>query len=331
MKPDFVSIVVPTLNEEAYIERTLASLALADGEYEILVMDGGSTDRTREIVQRLSDSDPRIRPVHNPGRIQASAMNMAAKLADHRASILVRADAHCGYPEGFARAVATALTVNGAQSVVVPMVTEGDETCFQRAVAAAQNSKFGNGGSAHRTAAGKSGWVDHGHHAVFSRSFFLKLGGYDESFAVNEDAEFDIRVHKAGGRVWMEMSCLCVYHPRKTPLSLWRQYYGYGKGRARTTLKHKVRPRLRQLVPVAAFIGSAFGLAVSPFFAPALVLPVGYVGLCGALGLYEVKKSGAGKCGAGMGAAFAIMHMAWGAGFITNSLRLNISNMESAT
>lgn len=320
MRPEFVSIVVPVLNEEAYIERTLDSLALNDGEYEILVIDGGSTDRTREIVQRAAAADPRIRLVGNPGRLQACAMNLAARVADPRAKTLVRADAHCGYPADFARTVASALRRTGAQSVVVPMYTVGGETCFQNAVAAAQNSRLGNGGSAHRVGGRPSGWVDHGHHAGFDREFFEKLGGYDESFATNEDAEYDVRVHKAGGRVWMETSAACAYHPRKTPISLARQYFGYGKGRAKTVQKHKVRPKVRQMVPVAAFAGSVLGLAISPFSLLGLLIPFGYAALCLAFGIHEARRTGGGRCEAGMGAAFMIMHMAWAIGFVRGML-----------
>lgn len=317
MKPEFISIVIPALNEEAYIEHAVESLALADGEYEIIVMDGGSRDGTAGIVGRLSSADPRVRLVDNPGRVQSAALNLAAEIANPRSEIIVRADAHCGYPAGYARTVADAMRKTGAQSVVVPMLTVGSETCFQKAVAAAQNSRLGNGGAAHRTGAKPSDWIDHGHHAGFDRAFFRKIGGYDDSFVANEDAEYDIRVHKAGGRVWMETSSVIHYRPRKTAKALWKQYLGYGKGRAMTTLKHRTKLKIRQMIPLAAFAVSAAGLLSSVVCAYGLALPAGYLATCYCFGLVETRRIGVASCEAAMGGPLVIMHMAWAMGFVS--------------
>lgn len=316
MRPEFISIVVPTLNEEAYIGSALNSLALPDGEYEILVLDGGSTDRTVEIVELVAAFDPKVRLVRNPGRLQSCAMNLAARIADPRSAILVRADAHCEYPAGFARLVATRLRETGAQSVVVPMVAAGGETCFQSAVATAQNSCLGNGGAVHRRGGCQSGWVDHGHHAGFDRAFFMAIDGYDESFATNEDAEYDIRAHGAGGKVWMEIALACIYRPRKTVAALWSQYRRYGRGRAMTTLKHRALPKARQALPIIALVGCVSGLVAMPFSFAGLALPVGYAAACLLLGVAAAEKAGGGRCEAASGVAFAVMHIAWATGFI---------------
>lgn len=324
MTQEFISIVIPTVNEEFYIGSVIRSLALPDPNYEILVMDGGSNDRTVEIARSLAAEGISVRVIHNPGRIQAAAMNLAAKAADSRSAILVRADAHCSYPPGFARKVAASLRENQAQSVVVPMLTTGSDTCFQKAVAAAQNSRLGNGGAAHRTGSKPSGWVDHGHHAAFDRAFFQRIGGYDEDFAANEDGEYDMRVHQAGGRVWMERDAVIEYHPRKTPGALWKQYVGYGKGRAMTTAKHKARLKLRQLLPPAVVGASAAGLLLSPVFCPAALIPAGYIGACAAFGVLEARRVRGGKCESAMGAAFVIMHVAWALGFASKMLELKV-------
>lgn len=316
---EFLTIAVPALNEEVCIAKTVEDLLPEDGDYELLILDGGSTDRTREIVESISAGNPRVRLVDNPGRTQAAAVNLAARVADPRTRTIVRADAHCRYPRGWARAVASALENKrheGAVSVVVPMLTVGRETRFQKAVAAAQNSRFGNGGSAHRRRAGVSGWIDHGHHAAFDREFFLKIGGYDESFAVNEDAEYDIRVHKAGGRVWMESSALIEYFPRRSPVSLARQYYRYGSGRARTVIKHSARLKLRQAFPVAVFVACAVGVGLTPVLPAALLVPVAYFAACFAAGLTLVAKGEPFLRGLMSSVALSIMHLSWGAGFM---------------
>lgn len=308
----FVTVVVPTLDESSFIAQTIEDLVsgLHDIEAEILVVDGGSTDGTQGIVSSLSESDPRIRLLHNPRRIQSSAVNLAARSADPKSRILVRADAHCAYPSGFVRRVAEALVATGAQSVVVPMFTVGEEGTFQQSVAEAQNCRIGNGGAAHRGVDVPSSFVDHGHHAAFDLAFFLSIGGYDESFAVNEDAEYDVRLHKAGGRVWMERDAEINYYPRKTLSSLARQYFRYGQGRAATVCKHALRPRPRQLAPVAIFwtvLLSVLLIPVSHWFA---VPAVAYFAACLAYAIRTAEGSAGSMC-----KALCCMHLAWGSGF----------------
>ncbi|MEJ2118305.1 MAG: glycosyltransferase, partial [Alphaproteobacteria bacterium] len=102
-KLDFVSIVMPSLNEEHYIRDAITSILPCDGEidYEILIVDGGSTDSTCEIVQQLAKENPRIKLLHNPRRIQSAAMNLAAEAAAPQSRYLLRADCHAEYPPAF--------------------------------------------------------------------------------------------------------------------------------------------------------------------------------------------------------------------------------------
>jgi len=315
-----VTLAVPVLNEEAYIASCLASLLEQRDTYrlEILVLDGGSTDRTAEIVRDMQRQHPEIRLVANPARLQSAAVNLAARIAAPEALVLLRADAHAWYPPGFVTRVVDTLREQNATSVVVPMITEGKEG-LQRGIAAAQNSRLGNGGSAHRLGL-HSGWVDHGHHAAFDRAFFLAIGGYDESFTHNEDAELDYRARAAGGRIWLCAEAPVTYYPRKDLVSLAKQYMRHGAGRARTMLKHGMRPKLRQMAPVLALLGCAAGLALAPFWPSALLIPGLYVALCLGWGLVLAVK-GRDPWLAGAGPAAITMHLAWGFGFLRSLLR----------
>src|SRR4029079_4635409 len=135
--------------------------------------------------------------------------------------------------------------------VVVSMLTSGSGA-VQKAVAAAQNSKLGTGGSKHRhLSAGE--WVDHGHHALIRISAFTAVGGYDETFSHNEDAELDYRLRPAGHRIWMSGKTQMIYYPRSSLKGLYFQYLGYGRGRAKNVLKHRMVPKLRQMIPLLVF------------------------------------------------------------------------------
>jgi succinoglycan biosynthesis protein ExoA len=128
-----------------------------------------------------------------------AAVNLAARLAAPEVRVLLRADAHSIYPPTFINACVKALIAHEVASVVVPIRTVGTAG-LQRAIAAAQNSRLGNGGSAHRIG-GTGRYVERGHHAAFDRDVFLRIGCYNETFSHNEDAEFDRRLILAGGRI----------------------------------------------------------------------------------------------------------------------------------
>lgn len=320
----FVAVAVPVLNEERYLAACLDSLLgqWPQDRMQILVLDGGSTDGTGRIVAGYAARHTCVQLVANPGRLQAAACNLAAHVADPRAEVLLRADAHACYPVGFVRTILDAYRATGATEVVVPMRTAPDPvgaTPFQRAVAAAQNSRLGNGGSAHRSA-GASRWVEHGHHALFDRAAFLRLGGYDEAFSHNEDAELDRRALMAGGRIWMCAEAAVTYYPRRDLRSLFQQYLRHGRGRARTLLKHRARPRLRQVLPLFILAGCAGGLLLAPVTPAALLLPVGYALLCTGWGAVCAVRD-RDPALLGMGPAAMAMHLGWAAGFLGAVLR----------
>lgn len=312
----FVSIVMPALNEEGYIEACIRSLLPADGtvDYELLVMDGGSRDATVRIVERMAAVNPRIKVMNNPRRIQSAAVNIAAETCDLRSEILLRADCHALYPPGFVAACAKTLHETQSASVVVSMRAIG-RSPLQKAIAAAQNSRMGNGGSRHRQASA-SGYVEHGHHAAFDRAQYLKLGGYDERAPYNEDAEFDARLVRAGGRIYLDGRLTIDYFPRATFAGLARQYFRHGWGRANTILKHAMRPRLRQSLPVLVLLASLLSLAAWPIVGPlALPVPAIYLSVCVAWGLLMAMRDRQPWL-ALSGLAAITMHFSWATGFL---------------
>src|SRR5262249_61803085 len=82
--PPFVTVAMPSFNEERYIEVCLRSVLGQDypaDRLEVLVADGRSTDRTREIVTRIAADDARVVLVDNSQRLQAAGMNEAIRPA----------------------------------------------------------------------------------------------------------------------------------------------------------------------------------------------------------------------------------------------------------
>lgn len=311
-----ILVAIPTLNEANHIETCLASLMTGDDrltKVQFVVSDGGSTDGTRAILDRLAEKHPNVSWIDNPDKLQSAAINRVAERFGDGHSIMVRCDAHSIYPPAFVTAVADALRYRKVASLVVPMDAVG-KGCFQRANAWVVDTPLGSGGSAHRGGQ-RSGYVDHGHHAGFDLEVFRQVGGYDETFSHNEDAEYDTRVSASGGAIFLDSTIRLSYLPRARVGSLARQYYNYGKGRARTIRKHKVRPRLRQLFPVINLLGFVGALALSAIWWPALAYPAAYLGALGAASLW-IALSKRSLCGLAAGPAAGIMHMSWAAGFI---------------
>lgn len=307
-----VLAIIPCLNEAPNLDRLLRQM-LADEVIDLLVVaDGGSTDGSREIVLRHAQASTRVRLLENPDRIQSAGINLAVRQFGDGYDWILRIDAHCQYPDGFAAILLKAARAHHASAVAVPMVTRG-RAGFQIAVAAAQNSLLGTGGSAHRHL-GEGRFVDHGHHALIDRALFERVGGYCEAMPCNEDAEFDRRQVEAGGRIWLEPKAAITYFPRTTPAALWRQYFRYGVGRARTVRRHRMRMHLRQAVPLAVPLALAMAL-LAPVSWVLAVPALAWLALCLVAGVAIGARSGGGWALVA-GFAAATMHLAWASGFM---------------
>ena len=308
------AIIIPTLNEAPHIQALLECLRAQSDDriVDVIVADGGSDDGTCALVEDMSARWPLVRLLHNPARIQSAGINKAVASLDPSINIILRVDAHAAYGQTFLTSLLSALEETGADSVVVRLKSGGDG-CFQRATGAVSNTIFGTGGAVHRMGVA-SGFVDHGHHAAMRRASFDAIGGYDETFSANEDAEFDLRLAKNGGRIWFAAEIVVDYFPRTTLPALARQYYRYGFGRAQTQRKHRMRLRARQVIPPAilAAIATSLGLAVfSPWF---LIVPAGYFGPCALVGVWLALREKR-ACFVLAGAALPAMHLPWAAGF----------------
>ena len=310
-----ILVVIPTLNENATIEGVIGTLAQdwpPGHTVKIVVADGGSTDGTVQRVQQMAETRPWLSLLPNPKRIQSAAVNLAARLYGPTADILVRCDAHADYPMGFVRQLVQTLERTGADAVVVPMDSSGSG-CWQRAVAWVSDTPVGSGGSAHRGGRA-SGFIDHGHHAAFRMASFHRAGGYDESFAHNEDAELDCRQRALGSRIYLDAEIRLGYQPRATVRGLWRQYFGYGRGRARTVRRHPGSMRVRQLAVPLHFVLTLLAVCGAAWLPVLLLWPALYCAALAGISLALTWRHRS-ACALMAGPAAAVMHCAWAAGF----------------
>lgn len=313
-------VVIPTLNEAAHIGALLDQLdAFAEREAAaghnsiVVVTDGGSTDGTLAIVRsHPAAAAGRVVLIDNPDRIQSAGINRAVDRHGDGRTWLIRIDAHARYPDNYCDVLIAEAEATRAPSVVVAMCAVGDGQP-QAAIALAQNSPIGNGGASHRTGAGGR-QVDHGHHALMRLDAFRSVGGYDPSFAHNEDAELDLRLAAQGCEIWQTARTHIDYIPRASFRALARQYARFGAGRAATVCKHRIRPRLRQMIVIvlAPLVSLA---ALTPVWAGFAVPALVWVVTCLIAGQIVARGRAGVRTGVLTGIAAGVMHLAWSAGF----------------
>jgi cellulose synthase/poly-beta-1,6-N-acetylglucosamine synthase-like glycosyltransferase len=314
-----VTIAMPAYNEEHYIEACIASVQAQDYPrdlIEILVADGRSTDRTREILDRLAAADPRIRMIDNPERLQAAGLGHMVKQA--QGDVIVRMDVHCEYAPEYVRTCVEVLERTGADNVGGAQRAKA-KTLFQRALCAALASPLGVGGAKYRSADAE-GFVDTVFLGAFRRKVFEAVGLWDPKAITNEDAELNQRILDSGGQIYLSRDIVVHYFPRDSFTSLAKQYFKYGRGRARTLLKLGAFPTLRPLVPFLMTTGAAAMVALPPLWP---VAPLAFASYALATGAEAVRVGG--KLGATavplVWAMFPILHLSHGAGFAAGLVR----------
>jgi succinoglycan biosynthesis protein ExoA len=315
----FVTIAMPCLNEESYIEDCVRAALAQDyprDRMEVIVADGGSRDRTRQILQRLCAEDPRLRVIDNPKRIQSAGMNRIIRRS--RGDVLVRMDVHADYAPDYVRRCVEVLHRTGAENVGGAARPRA-RTFFQRALCAALESPLGVGGSRYRDP-DQEGWVETVFNGAFRREVFEKVGAYDDHATTNEDAELNQRIIESGGRVYLSREIVSYYYPRDSLSGLARQYFKYGSGRARTLLKRRKLLSIRPIIPFLMVVAALVLLATS-----GLHDLTGFAfGLYGILTLVEAVRVGR-RAGASalpvVWFIFPVMHIAHGLGFAAGLVR----------
>ncbi len=247
-----VSVIVPCRNERGYIERFCASVwhqKLPEGwQLQLVVADGESDDGTREILQRLAESEPRLVCIANPGRIVSTGLNAA--LACTQGQVVVRMDVHTEYADDYVAQCIAVLAQTGADNVGGPWraVPDAGARPAQRAVAAAFQSRWVAGGALSRKL-DHDGWVDTVYLGAWPRATFERFGHFDEGLVRNQDDEHNLRIVRGGGRVWQSSHIRSTYRPRSSLSQVFRQYLQYGYWKPFVMKKHGQAASVRHLIP----------------------------------------------------------------------------------
>ncbi|MCL2743519.1 MAG: glycosyltransferase family 2 protein, partial [Planctomycetaceae bacterium] len=236
----FISVIVPVRNEEKHIGEVLDALTSQKitGAFEVLVIDGQSTDRTVQIVQEYCGKYPNVRLFDNPKRLSSVARNIGVKNAKGDAVLIV--DGHCIISDDNMLAnVVKAFEESGADCLARPQPLEmQNATVIQWAIASARRSPLGHNPNSF-IYSDKAQFSPASSAAIaYRKSVFEKVGYFDETFDACEDVEFNTRCDKAGLKCWFDPAIAVRYVPRNSIKGLAYQLYRYGRGRMRLFRKH---------------------------------------------------------------------------------------------
>lgn len=316
-----VSIVLPVRNEAAAIEACLKSLVeqtLDRDSFEVIVVDGMSTDETPSLVAGWHERDERIRLISNPGRITPIGLNLGIRAA--RGSVIARMDGHSRADPRYLETGLDALRNTGAWSVGGQMRRIGGDDAT-RAIAAVTMSPFGVGDATHNYAE-RPMWAETVFLGMWPRWVFERVGLFDEELVRNQDDEFSYRIRQAGGRIWFDPRIVTSYSPRGSLGGLFSQYRQYAMWKVRVLQMHPGALRWRHWVPmllVAYVLGSA---VIGIWWPPAWVgTAVGLATYFAAVAEASRRLQRSGVSMRSLIATFVTLHAAYGLGFWQGLLR----------
>ena len=264
----FISVVMPVRNEAGYIERTLGQLLAQrydPSHFEILVVDGQSTDETCDKVRALAKKHAHLRLLSNPKRLSSAARNIGVKAA--RGELILIVDGHCELESNqLLRNVAATFEQSGADCLGRPQPLDvSDATRQQKAIAAARSSRLGHHPDSFIYSGDAQFVPAHSVAVAYRKSVFDQIGYFDEEFDACEDVEFNTRIDQAGLRCFLTPEITVRYHPRHSLWGLFRQLVRYGRGRVRLFRKHRDTLTIRTLLPAFFVAGCVIG-AVAMWF-----------------------------------------------------------------
>jgi glycosyltransferase involved in cell wall biosynthesis len=261
----FVSVIVPVRNEERYIRECVSSLVkqtYPTENYEIIVVDGRSSDKSREIVDELSRESRHLYCIDNPAGTAPAAMNIGIRHA--KGDVIIRTDGHNFYPEDYIENCVKYLAKTGADNVGGPWMTvPADNSLGARLVAAMLSNPFGVGDSRFRISP-EEGFVETVPFGAFRREVFDRVGMYNEKLVRNQDNDLNARIRSAGGKIYQTPALQTTYHPVAGFLQLLKQTYRNSQWHIFSVRENAKSMGLRHFAPALFVVMCAALIGGSP-------------------------------------------------------------------
>jgi glycosyltransferase involved in cell wall biosynthesis len=317
-----VSIIIPCLNEEKYIGTILANILEQDYPLElieVLVVDGMSTDKTRSEVKSFRNKFSLINLIDNEKRFVPFALNLGIKKST--GDVIMIFGSHATYPSDYVSILVRSLYELKADNVGALVETRPpDGTLKARAIAEAISCPFGVGNAYFRTGAETRIQVDTVPFGCYPRAIFDKIGLFDEELIRNQDDEFNARLIRNGGKIWLIPEISLVYYSRSKISELLRMYYQYGFFKPLVLKKNRKPATLRQLVPSGFLLFLLCGLPAAILDFPFSLFYLAVICLYGITDLYFSLKICFTRKLPGLFLylpwLFLLLHFSYGAGYL---------------
>lgn len=320
-----VAIVIPTLNEEHFISRCLNSIIKQTYEFEkmdVMIIDGGSKDKTKDIVAEYQKSHQNIRFIENKKKIQSVAFNIGFKKST--APYIIRLDAHAEYDSKYISLCIENLKQDekrgnvGGRCNILPF----NQSLWAQTNAILNHSRFGIGGAAFRVS-NEAHNTDSVPFGSFPRKIIEKIGGMREDLPRGEDNEYNSRIRKAGYKIFFDPNIISSYFARPTLGASCKQMYANGNSIGYLYYIDREAIGIRHLVPLLFVVSGLFSIIISVLWSPFC-----YV-FCGGLALYIIADAIASimgakdnvKCTLPLFILFFCVHVSYGTGTIAGLIK----------
>ena len=319
----FISIIIPCRNEEKFINKCLDSILNQDypkEKLEVLVVDGMSADKTREIVQDYSQKFPFIKLLDNPDEVTPKGMNIGVKNSKGEI-IVLPVNAHSVLDRDFLKwNVYYLKKIKNTDAVGGKLQAISDSgDLFAKAITFITDSIFGAGGIRYRQREREGFVKDTLPYCAYRREVFKKFGYIDEELLRGQDAEFNLRLVKRGGNIYFAPKVKSYLYTRSSLSKLWRQQFQYGYFKVKIAQKLGIGLVLRQHIP-ALFVSSLIlsgilGIFFLPFFYLLLAILLAYLLLNIIFSLEVTFKKGLHYFFPSI-ISFLVLHFSYGLGFL---------------
>lgn len=323
-----LSVICPIYNEEKYIAQFLDSILQQDypkDDLEILLIDGMSKDKTRDIVADYTSKYPFIRIIDNPEKIVPCAMNRG--IAAAKGDFIMRLDAHASYQPDYFSVLVKGLKRLHADNVGTVCKTDVlNKTPKTMAIREVLGNKFGVGNSTFRTGIDKEQEVETVPFGCWPKEVFEKYGKYDERLVRNQDIELNKRIIRGGGKIYILPDTYCTYLARETWHALAKNNYGNGKWNILTVYYTKLFSSLsiRHFIPLLFVLSLIIPLLLTLIWWPfALVSAASLLAYTGLLSIVSFKLAVQKKLNFFyLIVTFFVLHLSYGWGSLVGIIKL---------
>jgi cellulose synthase/poly-beta-1,6-N-acetylglucosamine synthase-like glycosyltransferase len=275
MEYPFISVVVGIRNEERYIEECIESLLRLDypqDSYEIIIVDGMSTDKTRDLVKRYP-----VRLLLNKRKNVGAARNLGVENA--RGNLVAFTDGDCKVDSQWLKILVREMQDASADVMCVggPNLIFDTDPVFGRVVGYAQETFLGSGGSAQSKNSTKKQYVSSipNCNAMYRKNSIQEVGYFDERFLIGQDGDLNYRIGKKGYKFLYIPEAQVLHHRRGTFKSFSVRMFKYGMWMAELFKKHGEFVRWYAFLPSIAIVFAVVLLISSiKFFIPVMLLLV---------------------------------------------------------